>query len=52
MKVKNIEAFVLTDQLTKSFYFSQWEYCQRKICLVKITAEDGTTGWGEGFMSA
>jgi len=49
MKVNNIEAFVLTDHLKKSFYFSQWEYCQRKICLVKVTAEDGTIGWGEGY---
>lgn len=49
MTIKNIEAFVLTDHLKKNFFFSQWEYCQRKICLVKVTAEDGTTGWGEGY---
>jgi D-galactarolactone cycloisomerase len=49
MNIINIEAFVLTDKLDQSFYFSQWKYSQRKICLVKITAEDGTTGWGEGY---
>lgn len=47
--IKNVEVFVLTDNLQKSFYFSQWEYCQRKICLVKLTTEDGTVGWGEGY---
>ena len=49
MKIKNVQAYVLTDKLDKNFYFSQWEYKQRKICLVKITCEDGKTGWGEGY---
>lgn len=49
MKIKKIETFVLTDNLEKSFFFSQWEYKQRKICLVKITTENGTIGWGEGY---
>lgn len=49
MKIKSVEAFVLKDKLEKSFYFSQWEYSERKICLVKVTAEDGTVGWGEGY---
>lgn len=49
MTIKNIEAYILTDHLQKSFYFSQGEYCQRKICLVKLTADDGTVGWGEGY---
>lgn len=49
MKIKNIEAIVLKDVLDKEFYFSQWTYQERRICLVKITTEDGTIGWGEGY---
>ncbi|TGV01881.1 mandelate racemase/muconate lactonizing enzyme family protein [Flavivirga rizhaonensis] len=49
MKIKSIETFVLKDKLSKSFFFSQWEYSERCICIVKVTAEDGTYGWGEGY---
>ncbi|WP_075590518.1 mandelate racemase/muconate lactonizing enzyme family protein [Labilibacter marinus] len=49
MKIKSIEAFVLKDKLEKPFYFSQWSYSDRKICLVKLTTEDGVVGWGEGY---
>ena len=49
MKIKSVEAFVLKDKLEKSFYFSQWSYAERKICLVKVTTEDGLVGWGEGY---
>lgn len=49
MKITKVEVFSLKDKLNKSFYFSQWEYQERKICLVKITTEDGLYGWGEGY---
>jgi len=49
MNIKKVEVFILTDKLDKSFYFSQWEYKERKICLIRITNEDGITGWGEGY---
>lgn len=49
MKIRKIEVFSLKEKLNKSFYFSQWEYQDRKICLVKITSEDGIAGWGEGY---
>lgn len=49
MKIITIESFVVLHQLEKSFYFSQWEYEKRLICLVKITLGDGTYGWGEGY---
>lgn len=49
MKIKSIETFVLKDKLSKSFFFSQWEYSERCICIVKVTAEDGSYGWGEGY---
>ena len=49
MKIQKVEAFVLKDKLAKSFFFSQWEYNERVICVVKVTASDGQFGWGEGY---
>jgi len=49
MKVERVETFVVRQKLVTPFYFSQWEYDERKVCLVKITAADGTYGWGEGY---
>lgn len=49
MKIEKIETYVLKDKLSKSFFFSQWEYAERCICVVKVTASDGTYGWGEGY---
>lgn len=49
MKIKSIESFVLSDKLKESFYFSQWEYSERRICIVKVTSESGLVGWGEGY---
>ncbi|MGX5856560.1 mandelate racemase/muconate lactonizing enzyme family protein [Dyadobacter jiangsuensis] len=49
MKIKSIESFILTDRLKEAFYFSQWEYSERRICIVKITSDTGHVGWGEGY---
>ncbi|GIZ08876.1 mandelate racemase/muconate lactonizing enzyme family protein [Flavobacterium sp. UMI-01] len=49
MVIEKIETFVLKDVLSKSFFFSQWEYAERCICVVKVTCSDGTHGWGEGY---
>lgn len=49
MKIKSIESFVLSDKLEESFYFSQWEYAERRICIVKVTTDSGHVGWGEGY---
>ncbi len=49
MIIEKIETFVLKDKLSKSFFFSQWEYSERSICIVKITASNGQVGWGEGY---
>jgi len=49
MKIKSIESFILSDKLKESFYFSQWEYAERRICIVKITSDSGHVGWGEGY---
>ncbi len=49
MKIKSIESFILSDKLKESFYFSQWEYSERRICVVKVTSDTGHVGWGEGY---
>lgn len=49
MKIKSIESFILSDTLKESFYFSQWEYSERRICIVKVTSDTGHVGWGEGY---
>ncbi|NME67808.1 mandelate racemase/muconate lactonizing enzyme family protein [Flammeovirga aprica] len=49
MKIVDITPYVLSQELETPFYFSQWHYASRKICLVKVTLEDGTYGWGEGY---
>lgn len=49
MKIKSIESFIIADPLKESFYFSQWEYAERRICIVKITSDSGQIGWGEGY---
>ena len=49
MKIKEITTYLVEQQLEKPFYFSQWEYSSRQICLVKVSCEDGTYGWGEGY---
>ncbi|WP_066219004.1 mandelate racemase/muconate lactonizing enzyme family protein [Formosa haliotis] len=49
MIIEKIETFILKDKLSKSFFFSQWEYSERCICVVKITASNGQYGWGEGY---
>jgi len=49
MKIVKIEPFVVKQKLANSFYFSQWNYDTRLICIVKITTDEGTYGWGEGY---
>lgn len=49
MVIEKIESYILKDKLSKSFFFSQWEYSERCICIVKITTSDGQYGWGEGY---
>ncbi len=47
--IKNIECHVVGQRLAQPFAFSQWAYDRRTICLVKVVADDGTYGWGEGY---
>ena len=49
MKIARIEAIVVEQQLDQPFYFSQFEFQARQVCLVKAVADDGTYGWGEGY---
>ena len=48
-KITKIETYIVRDKLSQSFYFSQWKYSERSICLVKITCSNGQYGWGEGY---
>ena len=49
MKIIAIEATIVEQALETPFYFSQFEFRSRQICLVKVIAEDGRYGWGEGY---
>jgi len=49
MNITKVEAFVLSNQLKETFFFSQWAYSERRICVVKITTDEGICGWGEGY---
>lgn len=47
-RIQSIDCHVVEQRLEQPFAFSQWGYASRTVCLVKITADDGTHGWGEG----
>lgn len=49
MQIAAVDTFVVRRKLERPFYFSQWEYDQRAVCLVRITTDDGVYGWGEGY---
>lgn len=49
MKIQRVETYVVEQELETPFYFSQFEYRSRQICMVKVVAEDGSYGWGEGY---
>ncbi|MRI00121.1 mandelate racemase/muconate lactonizing enzyme family protein [Kriegella sp. EG-1] len=49
MKITKVETFVLSNKLKENFFFSQWAYSERRICIVKITTDEGICGWGEGY---
>jgi L-alanine-DL-glutamate epimerase-like enolase superfamily enzyme len=45
MLIESVETCIVEQQLEKPFYFSQWEYDSRQVCLVKVIAKDGTYGF-------
>jgi D-galactarolactone cycloisomerase len=48
-KIDKVEPVLLVDRLDEPFFFSQFEYTERRICLVRITLSNGLIGWGEGY---
>lgn len=49
MKISNVDIFVLKTPLEQPFAFSQGFVHQRAATLVRITTDNGLTGWGEAF---
>lgn len=49
MKIERIETYIAEQRLKTPFYFSQFGFDRRQVCLVKIMAADGSYGWGEGY---
>ena len=49
MRIVAVDTFVLRHQLARPFGFSQWWYDARTAMLVRVTADDGTVGWGEAY---
>ena len=49
MKISAVDVFILKTPLRKPFAFSQGWVKHRAATLVKITADDGNSGWGEAF---
>ncbi len=49
MKISSVEVYVLKTPLDTPFAFSQGWVHQRSATLVKISTDNGLTGWGEAF---
>ena len=49
MRIERLEIYIAEQQLETPFYFSQFGFDKRQICMVKVIAEDGSYGWGEGY---
>ena len=49
MKIASINVFPLKTDLENPIGFSQWYYETKNNLVIKITAEDGTIGWGECY---
>lgn len=47
--IARVETFVVSQKLRHPFHFSQWGFDHRAVCLVRVTADDGRYGWGEGY---
>ena len=49
MKVTAVDTFVLRQNLAEPFGYSQAWYTARTAMLVRVTTDDGLTGWGEAY---
>ena len=38
--IERIETYVVEQRLKQPFYFSQWEYDRRAVCLVRVTTAE------------
>ena len=47
--IAQVETFVVSQKLRRSFHFSRCVCDRRAVCLVRVTAADGRDGWGEGY---
>ena len=50
--LEKVENFVLKEKLSQRFFFSQWEYSERCICVMKVTISDGQYSWGKVYAPA
>lgn len=51
-RIDAVEPFVAMQELRQPFSFSQRTCSSRMVCLVRVTADDGTYGWGEAYAPA
>jgi len=49
MKIVAVDTFILRHQLDEAFGYSQAWYQARTAMLVRLTTDDGVTGWGEAY---
>ena len=49
MRIQSVDTIHLRTTLERPFSFSQFSYFDREAMLVKVTAQDGRTGWGEAY---
>lgn len=49
MRIARVETYVAEQGLETPFFFSQFGFDKRQICLVRVIGEDGSYGWGEGY---
>lgn len=49
MKIASVDTYVLRHELAEPFGYSQGWYHARTAMLVRVTADDGTIGWGEAY---
>ena len=49
MRIQSVDTVHLRTTLERPVSFSQFSYFDREAMLVKVTAQDGRTGWGEAY---
>ena len=49
MAIQNIRTHVVSEPLEQPFFFSQFHYDRRTLCLVRVADDSGHVGWGEGY---